>query len=205
MYYSLVTVTAKMGSFPALVQAVGAAMPNIPVQGKLVGAFTAEIGDINRLRMLFSYDAIEGVAKDRERMVGGALPAGLGDLAASLEERTYIPFPGFQPIAPGEYGPVYEFRDYGVRPGCIPTVIEGWMKQLPVRDKLSRNLLTMYCIEGGDLPRYIHIWPYKTLNDRSAIRAEAVRTGAWPPPGLTPNLASQSTSIWMPAPFSPIK
>ena len=205
MLYSLVTLTAKMGSFPALSAALADFVPKAPLNGTLLGAFFCEIGDINRTRLLYATDEPAGIADDCTKMLGGAMPGNMSDVLESVEVRSYVPFPGIPAIEPGKYGPIYEFRDYGLKPGCVQGAIDAWMKQLPVREKLSKNLMAMWAIDGDKLPRYIHIWPYSDLNHRTNTRAEAIKTGAWPPPGLTPNIASQSTSIWLPTPYSPLQ
>ena len=56
--------------------------------------------------------------------------------------------------------------------------------------------------ELGGLNKWVHIWPYKDLDERDRIRTEAVKTPHWPPP-TREFLVSQETKIMVPAAFSP--
>jgi hypothetical protein len=58
---------------------------------------------------------------------------------------------------------------------------------------------------SGPVIRFMHIWPYPSLNDRARLREKAVADGVWPPPGGPTLLASQQSDIYLPAPFSPMK
>jgi hypothetical protein len=50
----------------------------------------------------------------------------------------------------------------------------------------------------------VHIWAYKSLGQRAAVRETARARGIWPPPGDNVALR-QETKILLPAAFSPIK
>jgi hypothetical protein len=50
----------------------------------------------------------------------------------------------------------------------------------------------------------MHIWAYKSLDERVAIRKKATSEGIWPPPGDSPAV-KQETKILLAAPFSPIQ
>jgi hypothetical protein len=50
----------------------------------------------------------------------------------------------------------------------------------------------------------MHIWAYKSLDERAAVRKKAVDTGVWPPPGGSVSLR-QENKILLAAPFSPIR
>ena len=81
--------------------------------------------------------------------------------------------------------------------------MELWKTAVPNRSKLSPLLAAMYSL-GGRMPRFMHIWPYSSLDERQRIRGEAVRTGVWPPPGGPDQLVSQVADVFLPASFSPI-
>jgi hypothetical protein len=82
--------------------------------------------------------------------------------------------------------------------------MEAWRKALPERMKLSRVTAAMYSITGPT-PRFVHIWPYASLEERQRIRKEAVEKKIWPPPGGPDRLVAQQTDIYLPASFSPLK
>jgi hypothetical protein len=58
----------------------------------------------------------------------------------------------------------------------------------------------------------MHIWPYKTLDQRNEIRNQMIATGNWPPSakakkegGRAYRLLAQENKIVMPAAFSPLQ
>jgi len=59
--------------------------------------------------------------------------------------------------------------------------------------------------ELGPLNKFVHIWPYESLNHRAEIRAEAAAKGIWPPKGGGDELLRQDNKILFAAPFSPIQ
>jgi hypothetical protein len=52
--------------------------------------------------------------------------------------------------------------------------------------------------------RFMHIWPYPSLEGRNRPRAKAISDGVWPPPGGPTYLTAQQTDIYLPAEFSPL-
>tara|TARA_B100001123_G_scaffold276511_2_gene307578 strand:- start:4569 stop:4796 length:228 start_codon:yes stop_codon:yes gene_type:complete len=71
---------------------------------------------------------------------------------------------------------------------------------LLARSSLSKPLL-IGISEFGALNTLIHIWPYRTLEERAAIRADAVKKGVWPPP-TAPLIQSMRNVIMLPTGFS---
>ena len=55
--------------------------------------------------------------------------------------------------------------------------------------------------------KILHIWPYKTLDERSRIRKHVEDIGAWPPKGdpTLKVLDLQENKIMLPAAFSPMQ
>lgn len=96
---------------------------------------------------------------------------------------------------------IFEMRTYLMKPGSIPTVEELFGAGLPARTKLSR-LAGFWRTEVGTLNQIIHIWPYENLGERDRIRAEAVKTGVWPPK-IADFILEMESKILHPAPFSP--
>jgi hypothetical protein len=60
-------------------------------------------------------------------------------------------------------------------------------------------------VEHGEANRFIHIWAYKSLDERAAIRNKAREAGIWPPPGGADTLHTMANKIMMPAAFSPVQ
>jgi hypothetical protein len=96
---------------------------------------------------------------------------------------------------------IFEMRTYLLKAGSGPTVEGLFGDMIEGRQKLSR-IAGFWRTEVGTLNQIIHIWPYKDLNERDQIRAEAVKKGLWPPKSSEYILEMES-KILHPAPFSP--
>ena len=86
----------------------------------------------------------------------------------------------------------------------LPPTIEAWRKSVPGRLPLSPVLAAMTSVTGA-VTRFMHIWPYKSFDERARLRDKAVADGVWPPPGGPSHLLSQQVDIYLPAPFSPMR
>lgn len=96
---------------------------------------------------------------------------------------------------------IIEVRTYQLKPASVAEVEKRFGEGLPAREKLSK-LAAFWHTEVGPLNEIIHVWTYDTLDQRTAIRAEAVKTGVWPPK-LSEFIVSMQSEIFIPAPFSP--
>jgi hypothetical protein len=96
---------------------------------------------------------------------------------------------------------IIEMRSYDLRPGTVPAFEERFAAGLAERAKLS-PLAAFWRTEIGPLNRVIHVWPYQSLEERTRIRAEATKSGQWPPK-VGEFCAAMQSDILIPAPFSP--
>jgi hypothetical protein len=117
----------------------------------------------------------------------------------------FNPAPFMRPMGCDQaLGDIYEMRIYTYQPGTIPKVIESWTNAIPHREKYSPLAAGMFTELGG-LNRWVHIWPYKDVNDRNRVRAEASKDAHWPPtPSTREFLTSQENKLLLPASFSPM-
>jgi hypothetical protein len=113
-------------------------------------------------------------------------------------------FPCNPPIKPGQYGPIFEVRTYRFKPNGLAPTLKAWDDAVPGRQKLSPILAAMFSVSGVTT-RFIHIWPYPSLEVRAATRKTAIETGVWPPKGGPDHLLTMRNDIYLPAPFSPIR
>jgi hypothetical protein len=203
MRYAVTKITPEVGSLPKVLAGIEAAITGKGFAGKLLGCFTAEISALNQILILQAYDDDRALAEDRSReLVGGGL-FGAAEHLREFETTTYAPFDFVAPIAPGKHGPVYEIRVYGVKATGLKPTMDLWRAAVPERAKVSPLLGAMYAIDGV-LPRFLHIWPFTSLDERMAKRAEAVELGIWPPKGGPAHLTSLSSAIYLPTSFSPL-
>jgi hypothetical protein len=98
-------------------------------------------------------------------------------------------------------GDIYEMRIYTYEPGSIPELIRKWTDAIPYREEFS-PLAAGMSTELGGLNRWMHIWPYKDLDDRERVRKEAATSPHWP--SGAPGRVRQENKIMIPASFSPM-
>jgi hypothetical protein len=60
-------------------------------------------------------------------------------------------------------------------------------------------------VEFGTANGFVHIWAYSSLDQRAAVRADAVKKGIWPPPSSGDRLLTQENKIVLPSAFSPLQ
>jgi hypothetical protein len=96
---------------------------------------------------------------------------------------------------------IIEMRTYTLKPGNIPTFEERFASALSIREKFSK-LAAFWHTEVGPLNQVIHVWPYDSLDQRAAVRAEASKAAGWPPNTRELTL-EQRSEIFLPAAFSP--
>jgi len=93
-------------------------------------------------------------------------------------------------------------RYYAMKAGTLPDLIKRWEGAIGERMKMSPVALAGH-VEHGEANRFIHIWGYKSLDERAAIRAKAREMGIWPPKGGGDTLLTQANKIMLPSAFSP--
>ncbi|MFN6953404.1 MAG: NIPSNAP family protein [Acetobacteraceae bacterium] len=172
--------------------------------GRLLGILLPEFGTLNQVLVLRGFETPEAFAAERARTLADADPFGCAEALTGWTLDAYQPLPFVPPIAPGAHGRIYEVRTYALKPGGLRQMISAWEAALPARVAISPCLMAMHTIEGA--PRFTHIWPYAGFEARAAARAEASGKGIWPPQGGTaPLLPAMSSTIWVPAPESPLR
>lgn len=198
--YDTVTLTVKIGANAQVFK-------NIEASGdapgsKLLGCWYSDIG------------ARESDGAARLRIRGGVRK---GTPASSARRqslrlrrvhyrcrRSYALFPFLPPIEPAVYGGIYEMRVYGTKLASRQHTIDAWKNAVPARTRRSPLIGAMYALDGT-VPCFLNIWPYKSVDERSRIRAEAVADGIWPPKGGPAHLTTMESTIYVPAPFSPLR
>ncbi len=172
-------------------------------KGTLLGCWATEIGALNDIIILRGFEDAAALATERQRLEGSTNPFGAGESLRALTTDIYRPFPFLPPVKPGRFGSVYEIRTYRLKQGGVPPTLAAWEAALPGRTNLSPLTVAMVAIDGP--PRFTHIWPFASLDERGRIRAESVAKGFWPPKGgpdwLTGEMAS---TIALPTAISPL-
>jgi hypothetical protein len=131
-------------------------------------------------------------------------PLGIGEFITAAAMDIFVAFDFISPLRAGVFGPCYEVRTYLLRPDGLAPTVELWRKAVPGRSTVSPVLAAMTSVTGA-VTRFMHIWPYKSFDERARLRDKAVADGVWPPPGGPGYLLSQQVDIYLPAGFSPMK
>ena len=202
MPYEVTIVTLRPGTAPRAMAGLQSALSASP--GKLLACWSSDIGALNQIFIAREFGSEREAAEQRDAQAHDPNPFGVAEFTVSIASDTYVPFPFIDPMQPGAHGPFFEVRTYLMKPNGLTGTLEAWRGALPARLKLSRVLAAMYSVTGL-MPRFMHIWPYQSLDERHRIRSQAVESKIWPPPGGPDRLVTMQNDIYLPAPFSPIK
>jgi hypothetical protein len=172
----------------------------------LGGHWYTDVGPLNQLVAIWPYKDLEERVDIRRRAEAGPdpkWPPDTADLIISMKSEIYIPAPFMTPLGERNIGPIYELRIYSYPQEVIPEVLDGWSGAIAEREKLS-PLAGCWYSEFGGVNNFVHMWAYKSFEDRLRVRQEAVDRGIWPPPSpMAPTI--QENKILFPAPFSPMQ
>jgi NIPSNAP protein len=170
-----------------------------------VAFWHTEIGPLNEIIHVWPYQDLNERARIRaESAKATGWPPKIQEFVVNMKSEILVPFPFSPALKPGKFGPVYEMRCYDLVPGSLPGTMERWEAKLPGRIKFS-PLAVVGSVDIGPANRFIHIWPYASLQQRVDTRKQAVEAGAWPPGGGAGTLLAQENKILLPAAFSPMQ
>jgi hypothetical protein len=201
--YDLTTFSLPLGGVPRAMPAIERYFGDA-AHGTLRACFTSDIGVLNEILILRDFASDAARIEERERMVRDGNAFGIGEHVNAMTTATFTMFPFLPPLLQGAHGPYFEVRTYTLRPSGLAPVIAAWEAAVPGRIPRSPLAAAMYAIEG-DTPRFMHVWPYASLDARFSIRANAVADGVWPPKGGADHILTMRNAIYLAAPFSPLK
>jgi hypothetical protein len=202
--YDVVTITVHPGKHPAALSLLERSLSAGAYPGQLLGCWYSDIGALNQILLIHAGVNEPARTDARAKIAQSRDPFGVGEHLAGMSMDTYISFPFIPAMQGGQYGPIYEVRTYAVkRDGLAPTM-ELWRKFLPARQAVSTLLAAMYSV-SGTVTRFMHLWPYASLDERQRLRSKSVADGVWPPPGGPDHFISMQSDIFLPADFSPMK
>jgi hypothetical protein len=212
MIYELRTYTVRPGTIGDMVKAASTVARDIREDnyGKLEGYWMTEIGPLNQVMHLWSYDNYEERARLRGELA--KVPRWNGEyipLIRPLLVRQDIRLLNAvrPPVAPEAPGNIYEFRNYRAKAaGPVRQWLEAFTAVLPAREKYSR-IVGLWQTEAGQPNEVCHLWAYRDLNARAEARGAAMKDPDWQA-FLTkgpPLLEEMHSTIMLPAPHSPLK
>jgi hypothetical protein len=199
--YDVTIAMVRPGTHP---QALAALEKTLAGDSNLLACWYSDIGALNRILIIRKSADAAKAAASRFAALSVRNPFGIGEFVIDLSLDTYVPFDFMPPLQGGAYGPCYEVRSYVLKPDGLAPTIELCRKAVPGRARVSPILAAMVAVTGAAI-RFMHIWPYKTYDERARLREKAVADGVWPPPGGPGHLLSQQADIYLPAAFSPLR
>lgn len=202
--YEVATLTVPIGVTQKAMPAIRDYVSAPEAKGSLLACWYSDIGTLNQIMVLRGFENDSDLAQERERVLVGGNPFGIGDSLSSMTIDTYAPFPFLPAVTPGTQGPFYEVRVYGIKPSGLAPTIEAWRHAVGPRVQISPLVIAMYALDGVT-PRFMNIWAYESLDERQKARSAAVEAGIWPPKGGPAHLTTLQSSFFLPADFSPLR
>lgn len=204
--FELLTFTLRVRTVPEALSRLEQSLRGVGEGVHLMGCWVSEIGSQNRIAVLRGFDDAESRERERERYLLAADGFGIGAFLLGQQVDDYSAFAFIEPLPPGEHGPFYELREYNLVPSGLTPTLHGWGKAVARRTaaEYSQVYAALYPT-SGQIPRYLHIWPYNSLEQRLEVRTRAVADGAWPPENSAPQLLQMHSTVYLPAPFSPLR
>lgn len=212
MIYEVRTYTVKPRSMPEVVKRFGEKYEQRKKYSELTAFFQVEVGPLNTFMHIWGYKDLEERGKIRAAAVkDGAWPPPIAEFLVSQQSEILHPAPFAPEIKPSNNGPFFEWREYTHAAGQLPIMMKNWEVALETRLKFG-PITALWYSELGGLNKWIHVWPYKTLDQRTEVRDKAHHTGAWPPSARAKtdgrpveNLVAQQNMFLTASSFSPIK
>jgi hypothetical protein len=190
----------------------------------LMGMFTVEFGQINRVLFLRGFDDIDArerglVARDADPEWKRFLQASRETGALMAQEAKLMKTVNFSPVQ--KVGQPFErkiegdqmfvdHRTYDFEPGKINAWVEAYRTiGKPVQDRLLGQLLFFAVTECGPINQAVFAWAYSSLGDRDRRRTAMMADPGWQEflkaTGGLGALKAQNTMILKPVPWSPIR
>ncbi|MCL6233162.1 NIPSNAP family protein [Acinetobacter amyesii] len=202
--YQLINITIKMGTAGSVANGIQDYYTNADAQAKLLGVWFSDIGQLNQIVVLISFASQQALDAEKARLFAQENVFANAENIIKFSVENFAGFDFLPEVELGEFGPVYEIRTYELKHGGVPHVLNAWNNAVPERTQYSKLTIAMYALDGT--PRIVSIWPYKSLNERSEIRAKSVADGIWPPKGGPQWLTHEMQSmIALPTAISPLK
>ena len=178
-------------------------LPGRLKHSRLGGYWYTDVGPLNQVVHIWPYEDLNQRAEVRKKAISGTWPPDVSEFVVNMQSEIYLPAPFMAPMSERDIGPLYEMRTYTYPQGGIPGVLESWAHRIVGREKLS-PLAGCWYSEIGSLNKFVHLWAYKSFEERARVRSEASASGMWPPPvEMLP--IRQENKLMFPFNFSPMQ
>lgn len=205
MIYEVRTYTLKPGSTAQFEENFAKALPAREKYSKLAAFWHSEIGPLNQVIHVWPYESVDARNEIRAEASKDPdwPPANPPEMYVNMESEIWSPAPWMRPLGGDQsLGNIYEMRTYTYQNGSMGEVVKRFGDAMPHREEYS-PLAAGMSTELGNLNKWLHIWPYKDLEDRLRVRKEASQNPHWPP-DTHEFLLKQESKIVVPSAFSPM-
>lgn len=204
MIYEFRTYTLRPGTLPEFLQRFGDALPKREQLSKLAAFWYTDIGPLNEVIHVWPYeDAAERAVIRADAVRRGIWPPATGEFIRTMKAEIFEAMPCSPPFVASDRGPIFEMTIHVLKPFTLPKMNNHWNDHFSNRGA-PEALVGVFASEVGELNRWMHIWAYKNLEERAAVRSD---------PAVVPDLpwsegeiiVEEATKILLPAPFSAIR
>jgi len=207
MIYEFRTYTLIPGGVPKALELFEAGYGHRRKYSELTAFWFTEVGALNQIIHVWPYENMEHRTEVRSAAAKDPnWPPAFSKFSLVVDQKAEVfrTAPNSAFVEPGTYGPIYEYREYTIKPGAMPKLLEIWGNNIHIRTEFSPMTVALFTDVGG-LNKFLHIWPYASMDSRAEARKQASATGKWPPAGEQELIESQSAMLVTPAPFSPLQ
>ena len=148
--------------------------------GRLEGQWYTEFGTLNQAVILVGYPDLNERVDIRDELFKSRdwLHSTQKIRCTLVAQETKILRAHLPLNPPASEGNVYELRTYRTRPGAAGEWLEHFKAIMPVRENYSKNV-GLWQTQIGQLDEVVHMWVYRDLNDRAAVRAKVKEDQEW--------------------------
>src|ERR1019366_1289010 len=145
MIIEMRTYTLQPGTLVEVEKRFGAALPVREKHSKLAAFWHTEVGPLNQIIHVWTYDSFEQRAAVRAAATKDeGWPPPIREFVTAQQSEVFLPAPFSPPLEPRQVGPLFEIRQYTLIPGAVPGLIERWSEKIAGRTKFSPLVAGMY-------------------------------------------------------------
>lgn len=173
-------------------------------EGQVLGAWRTEIGELGKIVVMRGFETNDELQRERHRALLSKQPYGIGTPEIRLRMESFAPFPFLPKVEPKAFGRFCEIRTYELKTGGLAPTIDAWEKAIgPARAYTEHLVVNMYALDGP--PRITHLWGFRSLEERLALRAKHYAEELWPPKGGPQQIERATSTICLTEPWSPMQ
>jgi hypothetical protein len=142
-FYELTTLACAILSVSEASTRARAFISEDGAAGEFLGCWRTEIGHLGRLLLLRGFETAKQLSAERRRALFSVDPFHAAGVVTALSMESYAPLPFLPPIQPGPMEGIYEFRTYHLKPGGLPPMGSGRLRE--ARNRSRKQLRRLPC------------------------------------------------------------